>query len=100
MRRGKKRMMTTTEVRTWIEARIQISTNQILLHVHKYDNGIVTQRDMMVGVKEEARRLALLLYDTGFIDGVNGSVDVDDEDSPVAFEIEEDDDAESFPETN
>lgn len=98
MRGRKRRVMTEAEIRSWIEARIEITTAHALLHVHKYDNGIVTKDDMMFGVKEEVRRMAGLMYDTGFTDGVNGSVDVEDEDNPVALEIEEDDDEdEAYP---
>ena len=90
--RKDKRPLTEAEIRAWITARIEITTNQALLHVHKYDNGIITKADMMAGVKEEVRRCADLMYDTGFADGVSGSVDADDEDNPVSFEIEEEDD--------
>ena len=91
-RRRDRRPLTPVEIKSWVDSRIEITTNQSLLYVHKYDNGLLTKEDMMAGVREEVRRMAALLYDTGFADGVNGSVDVEDEDSPFAFEIEEEED--------
>lgn len=82
------------EIKEWLVARQQMSLNHILTFVHKYDNALITKDEMVEGIKKEVERHTNTIYDTGFEDGVAQSVDAEDEDNPISFEIEEDDDDE------
>lgn len=89
----KRKTLTQAEVNEWLRGESEKTGNHVLTFVHKYDNAIMTKQDMVDAIRDELDKAIERVYDQGFEDGVHGSVDVMDEDDPVAFEIEEEDES-------